>query len=406
FANLRIRVYNSGGTLLDTVDENGFGSAETALENLDAGDYFIEVDASQTTNDEIQAYVLDIVAGTPVQQPLEITLGTLPTIVPPGIPGFFSVTIDLNDDTITSGPDLVVTNPGGTVTVPLTDNGNGDFTAVIPAQDCGDDPDFFVTVTGSLGGTIDSATSSIQIGTLTGTPAVVAADSGDDAIGLVVGGTITDQSAGQWIAGAPEGNGRDDPAVDFDGNGLAWLTGRTPGDTNSDVDGGFTTLETVDYSFATGGDISFAYWAADSQNPLDNATDGLFVDFSTDGGATWTVVRDYGTANQWFTDTITAAEIGSPANVRFRWRAVEEDPGDILECAIDAIEVTAATLECIGGPTCDNPADVNGDGELTPGDFNAWVIAFNHQAPECDQNGDGQCNPGDFNAWVINFNAG
>ena len=50
--------------------------------------------------------------------------------------------------------------------------------------------------------------------------------------------------------------------------------------------------------------------------------------------------------------------------------------------------------------------DVNNDGVLTPADFNAWVIAFNNQAPECDQNGDGLCTPADFNAWILNFNAG
>ncbi|MEL6795965.1 MAG: GC-type dockerin domain-anchored protein [Planctomycetota bacterium] len=54
----------------------------------------------------------------------------------------------------------------------------------------------------------------------------------------------------------------------------------------------------------------------------------------------------------------------------------------------------------------DCAADVNGDGELTPADFNAWVIAFNGQLPACDQNGDGLCNPADFNAWVVNFNGG
>ncbi|MEL6498313.1 MAG: GC-type dockerin domain-anchored protein [Planctomycetota bacterium] len=51
-------------------------------------------------------------------------------------------------------------------------------------------------------------------------------------------------------------------------------------------------------------------------------------------------------------------------------------------------------------------ADTNGDGALSPGDFNAWVLAFNTGAPSCDQNGDGQCNPGDFNAWILNFNQG
>ena len=51
-------------------------------------------------------------------------------------------------------------------------------------------------------------------------------------------------------------------------------------------------------------------------------------------------------------------------------------------------------------------ADTNGDGLLTPADFNGWVIAFNNQDPACDQNGDGLCTPADFNSWIINFNAG
>ena len=51
-------------------------------------------------------------------------------------------------------------------------------------------------------------------------------------------------------------------------------------------------------------------------------------------------------------------------------------------------------------------ADTNNDGLLTPADFNAWILAFNAQAPACDQNGDAACTPGDFNAWILNFNAG
>lgn len=51
-------------------------------------------------------------------------------------------------------------------------------------------------------------------------------------------------------------------------------------------------------------------------------------------------------------------------------------------------------------------ADVNGDGSLTPADFNAWIAAFNAVDPRADQNGDGLVTPADFNAWVLNFNAG
>ncbi len=51
-------------------------------------------------------------------------------------------------------------------------------------------------------------------------------------------------------------------------------------------------------------------------------------------------------------------------------------------------------------------ADVNGDGMLTPGDFTAWIAAFNSGSPACDQNSDGLCEPSDFTAWIANYNAG
>jgi len=57
-----------------------------------------------------------------------------------------------------------------------------------------------------------------------------------------------------------------------------------------------------------------------------------------------------------------------------------------------------ASAECI--------ADVNGDGDLTPTDFSAWIGAYNSSAPGCDQNGDGLCTPTDFSAWITNYNLG
>ncbi|MEL7482965.1 MAG: choice-of-anchor tandem repeat NxxGxxAF-containing protein [Planctomycetota bacterium] len=69
-----------------------------------------------------------------------------------------------------------------------------------------------------------------------------------------------------------------------------------------------------------------------------------------------------------------------------------------FEDGLEAVVVRSPSPPCV--------ADTNGDGELNPADFNAWVRAFNTQAPACDQNGDGVCNPADFNAWAANFNAG
>ncbi len=73
--------------------------------------------------------------------------------------------------------------------------------------------------------------------------------------------------------------------------------------------------------------------------------------------------------------------------------------GSDRAASIDDMSVTRAdAAPCVG--------DTNGDGALTPSDFNAWIIAFNTQSPACDQNGDGLCTPADFNAWILNFNNG
>lgn len=73
-------------------------------------------------------------------------------------------------------------------------------------------------------------------------------------------------------------------------------------------------------------------------------------------------------------------------------------------CNTSGMNSDVATLTVNTDSDC--VADVNGDGELTPSDFTAWVNAFNTGAPECDQNQDGMCSPTDFTAWVAHFNKG
>jgi serine protease AprX len=72
------------------------------------------------------------------------------------------------------------------------------------------------------------------------------------------------------------------------------------------------------------------------------------------------------------------------------------DPDYVLGYGI--IDAQAANAFC--------PADINGDGMLSPADFTAWINAFNNSKLECDQNFDGLCTPADFTSWIANFNAG
>ncbi|MGP1273119.1 MAG: GC-type dockerin domain-anchored protein [Phycisphaerales bacterium] len=57
-------------------------------------------------------------------------------------------------------------------------------------------------------------------------------------------------------------------------------------------------------------------------------------------------------------------------------------------------------------PGCPASADVNGNGVADPGDFTAWVNAYNAGDLAADQNGNGTLDPGDFTAWISNYNAG
>ncbi|MGP1272454.1 MAG: hypothetical protein ACTS22_03900 [Phycisphaerales bacterium] len=58
-----------------------------------------------------------------------------------------------------------------------------------------------------------------------------------------------------------------------------------------------------------------------------------------------------------------------------------------------------------GGPVrlC---ADVNENGVTDPGDFTAWVAAFNSGDLRADANQNGSNEPGDFTAWVAAYNLG
>ncbi|MEO0512467.1 MAG: GC-type dockerin domain-anchored protein [Planctomycetota bacterium] len=52
---------------------------------------------------------------------------------------------------------------------------------------------------------------------------------------------------------------------------------------------------------------------------------------------------------------------------------------------------------------CECRADVNGDGQLSSDDFNAWLTAFLNDTPIADQNNDGLIAADDFNAWLSGF---
>ncbi|MEO1583451.1 MAG: immunoglobulin domain-containing protein [Planctomycetota bacterium] len=83
---------------------------------------------------------------------------------------------------------------------------------------------------------------------------------------------------------------------------------------------------------------------------------------------------------------------------------VEPSDAGVYDCVVTQACGTATSLPAVLTVSC--PADANGDGQITPADFSAWILGYNSQSGTCDQNGDGLCTPSDFSAFILNYNAG
>ncbi|MEO1583174.1 MAG: M12 family metallo-peptidase [Planctomycetota bacterium] len=89
----------------------------------------------------------------------------------------------------------------------------------------------------------------------------------------------------------------------------------------------------------------------------------------------------------------------------FDQRIINEEVRPYIETA-GCNSVAANADACVVVPEEVCAADINGDMQLTPADFVAWVVAYNAGDLVADLNGDGRLLPNDFNAWLNLYNAG
>lgn len=94
----------------------------------------------------------------------------------------------------------------------------------------------------------------------------------------------------------------------------------------------------------------------------------------------------------------------------WRWAGAAGDGSDMLErteAGLVRLGHPGVAFEVLGEVLASEClADVNQDGQLSPTDYNAWILAYNQRDPRADQNGDGAVTPADYNAWIINYSAG
>lgn len=393
-ADLNIDLVDTNGvTVLTTGNSQPIGSAESTPEAaiLVPGDYFVRVFEGNTPS-QAQLYNLTVSA-----VPLPPLLISLPNGVPaeliPGMATDFTVRIvDANETLVPGSGTLHYRYDGGTyLTSALTPNGGELYTATLPAADCGDNPEFYITAEGNLGGTAaepDNAPVAVLTSPV-GETFTYFADNFQTDMGWTVSGTALD---GQWGRGVPvSGCDRGNPDFDFDGSGACYLTDNSAANAcNSDVDDGTTILTSPAMDASDGGTLSYAYWLNDVSTGLLTPEDDLVVELATDAsGTNWTEVRRYETAlGAWRTDSIdVASEVGATATLRIRFTAQDLGTQNVVECGVDAVNLSA--FACIAVPLdCDTilNADMNFDTVVDGLDIQRFVdILTGVGAPATDE---------------------
>ena len=344
----------------------------------------------------------------------------VPEYIPPAVPTDITVQIQNADETYVPGSGLLHYRYDGRdfLTSPLASLGGDLYQATLPAPDCDDTPEFYISALGDGGTTVYSpggAPGSLYTTTV-GTLTVILDDDFETDQGWTV---VNDPSltGGAWERGDPVEEpdaSRHPPRTDYDGSGQCYLTENLAG--NSDVDYGPTMLisPTFDLSNATDPVLTLAYWWWND----DQDSDPMDIEISNDDGATWVPVLTIANVPaEWFQQEIYVAPAIDPLPLTSQMKiriSVTDDPNNSKdEGGIDAVGVLdifcvvpasgdfdgdgdvdlddyLVLVDCLAGPDA-NPSptlpgvttqdcldifDWEGDGDVDLGDFGAFQQVF------------------------------
>ncbi|UCF32392.1 MAG: S8 family serine peptidase, partial [Phycisphaerales bacterium] len=311
----------------------------------------------------------------------------LPDLVLPGTPISFDVQISTTGESYVSGSGtLHYRYDGGSwQTSALVPQGGDLFQANLPAANCNDTPQYYVSAEGTMSGVVTNPSGAptdfytFQIGEYT----VVFEDDFETDQGWTVEND-PGLGDGPWDRGVPVNCARGDPPTDSDGSGQCYLTDNSDADAcNSDVDGGYTRLLSPNIDLSGGdAEIRFDLWytndfGADPNNDL------FYIHVSNDGGGNWTLVETIGPASppsSWIQHTFMVSDYVTPTSqVKVRFEASDLGSGSVVEAGVDAFSVTS--FSCDATPTCDDGIQNQGEDRIDCGG----------PCPPCDCTSDAAC---------------
>ncbi len=320
-------------------------------------------------------------------------LGT-PDFINPA--GGTAIAIDVSeDDGVLLDPTSVVLhydNGDSTVQIPMTNTIGDTYEGTFTSGTCGNTGVYFITADTQASETYQTQTQQAPIADGLD---VFASYDFEANPGFTVADTAI--STGTWEIAIPRAEGRGDPLSDYDGSGRCWVTDNG---LSADVDGGPTVLTSnvIDLSASNDPIVSYARWH-DTNDP---GVDNLTIQFSDNGGASWTTVETVTNTTGWVLAAHRVSDHVSLTNqFQVRWSVLDNPNGSVTESAVDAFQV----IDVICGAGCF--ADCDGNGTTNIDDIDCFVAAFlggDLGGADCD--GNGTLNVDDIDCFVAQFLAG
>jgi hypothetical protein len=344
-------------------------------------------------------------------QALELSLPNgWPEFIAPEVPASIVLRIENAGEAYASGSGLLHYryDGGAYETVALVPLGGELYQGTLPAPPCQAAAEYYFSAVGDQGGTVclpEHAPDDV-LSSIVATTTSLFADDFEAEQGWTVWNS-PGLASGAWERAIPVGVGQAGaPVADYDGSGLCFVTGNGAAD---DVDGGPTQLMSpvVDVTGWNEVYVRYARWVY-CDDLMPPAQDFLDVEFSADGGATWTAVEHVSALGNWVQrDTRVADYVPLTSQFRVRFSINDTPNNSVTEAALDGVWIYDRA--CGAGSLL---GDMNCDGTLNTFDIDPFVLALTNpeaytaayagcDVNRADINQDGQVNAFDIDPFVV-----